>query len=82
MRTKKEMRYKRLIEIISKRVGKIISLEGLFKKVNFILPNDMVIKSTNSLSKLVRSQSEFKVFRCRFNEKIYYIFRKEIQGGE
>lgn len=78
MITKTEMQYKRLFEIIRTRVGKILSLEGLLKKVNFLLPKDMVIRSTDSLAMLIRSQSEFKVFRCHFNEKIYYIFRRGI----
>ena len=78
MNRKIEMQYRRLFEVINNRPNKIWELSELFKDVNFLLPEHLIIKGGNNLGMLIRNQSEFKIFRCIYNSKRYYIFRKVI----
>lgn len=78
MNRKIEMQYKRLFEVMGNRPNKIWEINKLLEAVNFLLPEHLIIKGVNNLGMLIRNQSEFKVFRCLYNNKPYYIFRKNI----
>lgn len=83
MKTKTEFQYKRLFQVIGNRSNnKVWGLKELFKAVNFLLPDELTIVSIASLAGLIKIQSMFKVFRCRYSNNSYYIFKKHLPGGE
>lgn len=82
MKRKAEMQRTRLLEIIKTHLSIVISDDRLLKDVNFLLPDNLVIPSLHSLAGLIRTQHEFKVFRCRYYQKIYFIFKKYLPVEE
>ncbi len=75
----KEIHYKRFIEVVKNGYDKIWTIDELLKRINRLLPSNIVM-TERSLSNLIITQQQFKVFRCKSHGKIYYNFRRYLPG--
>lgn len=55
--------------------NKIWSTDSLLKKINLLLPSNLEI-NVKQLFHIIAKQITYRVFRCRYNNRMHYIFKK------